>query len=85
MLFEDLKTLVAVLDHNSLTLAADVLSLTQSAISRRIQRLEAVLGAELLDRNSKPPQATALARRIYEHAVPLMRSVNRYTNPPCRR
>jgi DNA-binding transcriptional LysR family regulator len=76
MLLEDLKTLVAVLDHNSLTRAADVLSLTQSAISRRIQHLEAVLGAELLDRNSKPPQATALARRIYEHAVPLMRSVH---------
>jgi DNA-binding transcriptional LysR family regulator len=76
MLFEDLKTFVAVLDHNSLTRAADALSLTQSAISRRIQHLEAVLGAELLDRNSKPPQATALARRIYEHAVPLMRSVD---------
>ena len=82
MLFEDLKTLVAVLDHNSLTRAADVLSLTQSAISRRIQHLEAVLGAELLDRNSKPPQATALARRIYEHAVPLMRSVNQLLEIP---
>jgi DNA-binding transcriptional LysR family regulator len=82
MLFEDLKTLVAVLDHNSLTRAADALSLTQSAISRRIQHLEAVLGAELLDRNSKPPQATALARRIYEHAVPLMRSVNQLLEIP---
>jgi DNA-binding transcriptional LysR family regulator len=82
MLFEDLKTLVAVLDHNSLTRAADVLSLTQSAISRRIQHLEAVLGAELLDRNSKPPQATALARRIYEQAVPLMRSVNQLLEIP---
>jgi DNA-binding transcriptional LysR family regulator len=82
MLLEDLKTLVAVLDHNSLTRAADALSLTQSAISRRIQHLEAVLGAELLDRNSKPPQATALARRIYEHAVPLMRSVNQLLEIP---
>lgn len=75
MLVEDLKTFIAVIDHQSLTRAADALSLTQSAISRRIQHLEETLGAALFDRNSKPPQATALARRIYEQAVPLMRSV----------
>ena len=82
MLLEDLKTFVAVLDHNSLTRAADALSLTQSAISRRIQHLEMVLGAELLDRNSKPPNATALAHRIYEHAVPLIRSANQLLEIP---
>lgn len=82
MLLEDLKTFVAVLDHNSLTRAAEALSLTQSAISRRIQHLEMVLGAELLDRNSKPPKATALAHRIYEHAVPLIRSANQLLEIP---
>src|SRR5471030_595290 len=75
MLFEELRAFIAVIDHQSLTRAADALSLTQSAISRRIQHLEETLGAALFDRNSKPPQATALARRIYEQAVPLMRSV----------
>lgn len=82
MLVEDLKTFIAVIDHNSLTRAADSLSLTQSAISRRIQHLEETLGATLFDRNSKPPQATALAHRIYEHAVPLMRSVSQLLSIP---
>ena len=75
MLFEDLKTLVAVMETNSLTGAAGALSLTQSAISRRIQSLESTLGAQLLDRASKPPRPTALAHRIYRHALPLLRDV----------
>ncbi len=73
-MLDDLKAFVAVVDHNSLTRAAAVLSLTQSAVSRRIQHLEERLGAELFDRASKPPKATALAHRIYEQAVPLLRS-----------
>ncbi|CDG85794.1 LysR family transcriptional regulator [Janthinobacterium agaricidamnosum] len=77
MLFEDLRAFVAVIDHNSLTRAAEVLSLTQSAVSRRIQHLEEVLDAELFDRNSRPPQPTALARRVYEQALPLMLNARR--------
>lgn len=77
MLFEDLKAFVAVIDHNSLTRAADALSLTQSAVSRRIQHLEEVLGAELFDRSGRPPIPTALARRVYEQAVPLMQGARR--------
>jgi DNA-binding transcriptional LysR family regulator len=72
-MLDDLKAFVAVVDHNSLTRAAAVLSLTQSAVSRRIQHLEELLGADLFDRASKPPKATALAHRIYEQAVPLLR------------
>jgi DNA-binding transcriptional LysR family regulator len=75
MLVEDLKTLVAVIEHNSLTGAAAAMCLTQSAISRRIQHLEEVLDATLFDRNSKPPKANALAHRIYVHALPLLRDV----------
>lgn len=74
MLFADLKAFVAVIDHNSLTRAATALSLTQSAVSRRMQHLEEVLGAELFDRNSRPPVPTALARRIYAGAVPLLQA-----------
>lgn len=74
MLFENLKAFVAVIDHNSLTRAATALCLTQSAVSRRMQQLEEALGAELFDRNSRPPQPTALALRIYAEAVPLMQA-----------
>jgi DNA-binding transcriptional LysR family regulator len=82
MLLDDLKAFIAVIDHNSLTRAADALSLTQSAVSRRIQHLEESLEASLFDRASKPPKATALAHRIYGHAVPLMREVNALLDVP---
>src|SRR5476649_1191398 len=77
MLFEELRAFIAVIDNNSLTRAADALSLTQSAVSRRIQHLEEVLGAELFDRNSRPPIPTALAHRVYEQALPLMLGARR--------
>jgi DNA-binding transcriptional LysR family regulator len=77
MLFEELTAFVAVIDHNSLSRAAVALSLTQSAVSRRMQHLEEVLGAELFDRNSRPPVPTALARRVYAQAVPLMQATRR--------
>jgi DNA-binding transcriptional LysR family regulator len=82
MLIEDLKAFVAVIDHNSLTRAAQVLCLTQSAISRRIQHLEESLDANLFDRTSRPPKATALAHRIYQHAVVLLRDAEHLLNVP---
>lgn len=72
MLFEDLRAFIAVVDQRSLTRAAEALCLTQSAVSRRIQHLEDTLGAQLFDRNSRPPVPTALAHRVYEQALPLM-------------
>jgi DNA-binding transcriptional LysR family regulator len=82
MLFEDLKAFVAVIDHNSLTRAAQALCLTQSAISRRIQHLEESLDANLFDRTSRPPKATALAHRIYQHAVLLLRDAEHLLDVP---
>ncbi|SAK61169.1 LysR family transcriptional regulator [Caballeronia glebae] len=75
-MIEELKSFVTVVEEASLTRAAQKLFVTQSAVSKRIQRLEDVLGAQLLDRNSKPPRATALAHRIHEHAVPLLAAFN---------
>ena len=77
MNIHDLKAFVAVVECNSLTRAAAVLSLTQSAVSRRMQSLEESLGADLFDRTSKPPTTTALAHRVYALAVPLLRDLDR--------
>jgi DNA-binding transcriptional LysR family regulator len=82
MLFEDLKAFVAVIDYNSLTRAAQALCLTQSAISRRIQHLEESLDANLFDRTSRPPKATALAHRLYPHAVRLLRDAEHLLEVP---
>lgn len=76
MMIDELKSFIAVVDEASLTRAADLLCVSQSTISKRIQRLEEVLGAMLFDRNAKPPRPTALASRVYEQAVPVLRALN---------
>ncbi|WP_244105342.1 LysR family transcriptional regulator [Burkholderia cepacia] len=76
MMIDELKSFIAVVDEASLTRAADLLCVSQSTISKRIQRLEEVLSATLFDRNAKPPRPTALASRVYEQAVPVLRALN---------
>src|ERR1041385_3325209 len=49
-LFDDLRALVEFARAGSIAGAADRLYRTPSAITRQLQRLEAALGAELLDR-----------------------------------
>lgn len=48
----------------SIQLAAARLFLTQSAVTKRIQRLEKELGTSLLDRRTKPPEMTATGREV---------------------
>ena len=47
--FDGLIAFDAALRHRSMTLAAGELGLTQSAISHRLKRLEAFVGAPLLE------------------------------------
>lgn len=75
-MIDDLRALVAVIDSKSLTKATSRLHLTQSAVSRRIQQLEDMLGGALLDRSQRPPTATALGRRVYEQALPILRGID---------
>ncbi len=81
-MLEELKAFTAVVDRTSLTKAADALALTQSAVSRRVQQLEAMLGATLLDRSSRPPTATAVGRRVYQSASALLRDLDRLMSIP---
>ena len=59
-----LRTLLAVADTGSITQAADRVGVTQPALSRRIQQLEAHLGAELLARGRKGAELTAIGRLV---------------------
>src|SRR6478609_4005254 len=59
-LLEDLRALVEFAQAGSIAGAADRLFRTPSAITRQVQRLEAALGAELLDRSVKPPRLNSL-------------------------
>src|SRR5262245_6501561 len=65
---DDLHALVEFAQAGSIAGAADRLFRTPSAVTRQLQRLEAELGAELLDRSTKPPRLNALGSRVLERA-----------------
>src|SRR6476620_2212237 len=67
-MLEDLRALVEFAQAGSIAGAADRLFRTPSAITRQVQRLEAALGAELLDRSVKPPRLNSLGSRVLEQA-----------------
>src|SRR5580698_3122784 len=72
----DLDAFVSVVDRGSIVAAAAHLHLTQSAVTRRIQNLEDVLGSPLLDRQTRPLQPTRAGQETYEFARPVLSSVN---------
>ena len=71
-MFDDLRALVEFAQAGSIAGAADRLYRTPSAITRQLQRLEAALGAELLDRTVKPPRLNSLGSRVLEQARDLL-------------
>src|SRR5690348_18470372 len=72
-MLDDLRALVEFARAGSIAGAADRLFRTPSAITRQVQRLEAALGAELLDRSVKPPRLNSLGSRVLEQARDLLR------------
>src|SRR4029078_11380259 len=71
-MLEDLRALVEFAQAGSIAGAADRLFRTPSAITRQVQRLEAALGAELLDRSGKPPRLNSRGFRVLEQARDLL-------------
>lgn len=71
-MLDDLRALVEFAQTGSIGGAADRLFRTPSAVSRQLQRLEAELGAELLDRSTKPPRLNALGFRVLERAQEML-------------
>lgn len=52
------------------------MDLTQSAITRRIQNLEEAIGAQLLDRSTKPPHPSLLGLRVHEQTKAALREID---------
>ena len=71
-MLDDLRALVEFAQAGSIAGAADRLYRTPSAITRQLQRLEAALGAELLDRSVKPPRLNSLGSKVLEQARDLL-------------
>lgn len=68
MKFNEIRTFIAVADAQSVQEAGNRLGLTQSAVSRLIQRLEAELGVVLFDRQTKPLALTRDGELALAHA-----------------
>jgi DNA-binding transcriptional LysR family regulator len=68
----DLHALVEFARAGSVAGAAGRLFRTPSAVTRQLQRLEAALGAELLDRSVKPPRLNSLGSKVLEQARDLL-------------
>ncbi|MGX1329932.1 DNA-binding transcriptional LysR family regulator [Bradyrhizobium elkanii] len=72
----DLVAFVAVVETGSIVAASARLNLTQPGVTRRIQNLEEMLGAQLLDRLSKPLKPTAAGIEAYEQGRRLLRMLD---------
>ena len=58
MNLNQLKYFIAVAEHRSFSKAADQYYLTQTAITQQVQKLEEIMGVQLIDRNTTPISVT---------------------------
>ncbi|RCS56538.1 LysR family transcriptional regulator [Parvibium lacunae] len=70
-----LEDFVSLAETRSFSKAAAARNVTQPAFSRRIQALEAWVGAELIDRSAYPTRLTEAGELFYGHAVELLAQV----------
>jgi DNA-binding transcriptional LysR family regulator len=73
---EDLETFVEVADAGGVSAAARRLGLSKSIVSRRLVRLEAGLGVQLLARTTRGAALTEAGVTFREHAVRLCAEID---------
>jgi DNA-binding transcriptional LysR family regulator len=72
--WSDLRTFYAVATAGSMNAAADLLGVTQSAISKRLGQLEVRLGTRLLERSPSGIQLTEAGAEALDHVTTMMRA-----------
>ena len=70
-----LEVLVATVDHGSMTEAAEVIGLTQSAVSYALSKLEAELGVTLLERGRHGVKVTQIGETVLLHARTILNQI----------
>jgi DNA-binding transcriptional LysR family regulator len=70
--FDQLRTLLSVLEHGSFTRAAEALGISQSTVSFHVKALETALDVRLVDRGRDGVQATMHGRMIRRYAERLL-------------
>lgn len=73
-MLDEIRTFIVLTEAGSLYSAAKRLCQSPSTVTRRIQRLELALGAEMLDRRVKPPRITPIGQSVLEHGRELMQT-----------
>src|SRR6476646_8126499 len=66
--FDGIQAFVAIANLGGFSKAAHQLHLTQTALSRRMQKLESYLGVRLLDRTTRSVELTLVGREFFPHA-----------------
>ncbi len=72
MTLTQLRTLIAIADTNSFTVAADRLFITASAVSHQMRDLEQELDVALFDRSTRPPTLNGHGYAVVDRGRPLM-------------
>jgi DNA-binding transcriptional LysR family regulator len=70
-----LQTFVEVARRGTFAAAADALSFTPSAVSQQMSKLEAELGAHLMEREAGGVRLTEAGRLLHEHALRIVEAV----------
>ena len=70
--FNDLEAFLAVKETGSFHLAATKLNLSQSAVTRRVQKLEAALDSVLFERTTRAVKPTLAAKRLQARAEAIL-------------
>lgn len=75
----ELETLVALSHHQTMTQTATYLRISQSAVSKRIASLEAMVGHQLVDRRGRRIALTSEAVTLVAKAAPLISQIQDLT------
>lgn len=71
-----LEDFISLAETRSFSRSAELRHVTQPAFSRRIQSLEAWLGADLIDRTSYPTRLTPSGEVFYEQALEMLEQIS---------
>ena len=74
--FRHLRTIKAIEEAGGLAKAADMLHITQSALSHQIKGLEDQAGVELFVRRSKPMRLSAAGQRLLRTAEKILPEID---------
>lgn len=66
---EDFRYIAAIAEHGSISKAARAMHISQPALSQRLKRLEAKMGAELFNRSTSPLLPTAPGEVVLRYAL----------------